>query len=308
MRDDVPTLDTLTFTPVEAENVLKSLKPGKATGPDHINNRLFKELSRSLSSPLCELFNFSVSSGKVPDIWKRANITPIFKMDDASDPSYYRPISLLSCIGKVLEKLVYKYVFNFFRANAVITALQSGFMPGDSTVNQLVDVYICTFCKALDEGKQVRAIFCDISKAFDRVWHAGLLFKLSLAGIKGQLLDRFSDYLDNRFQRVVVPGAQSDWIGIKAGVPQGSILGPLLFLIYINDIVEDIGSVIRLFADDTSLYLVVDNPIDAANVLNSNLNTVRYIYGQKHGLLPLILLSLNVSYFPENTTNLCIHH
>ena len=124
----------------------------------------------------------------------------------------------MNCIGKVLEKLVHKYVFYFFRDNAVITALQSGFMPGDSTVYQLVDVYN-TFCKALDEGKEVRAIFCDISEPFDRVWHEGLLFKLSLAGIKGQLLDWFSDYLDNRFQRVVVPGAQSDWIGIKAGVP-----------------------------------------------------------------------------------------
>ena len=123
----------------------------------------------------------------------------------------------MSCIGKVLENLVHKYVFNFFRDNAVITALQSGFMPGDSTVNQLVDVYN-TFCEALDEGKEVRAIFCDInkdfdifcdiSKAFDRVWHAGL-FKLSLVGIKGQLLDWFSDYFDNRFKRVVVPGAKS---------------------------------------------------------------------------------------------------
>ena len=273
MQDDVPSLDTLNFTPVDVENVLKSLKTGKATGPDHINNRILKELSRPLSSPLCELFNFSVSSGKVPDFWKQANITPIFKKDDASDPSNYRPISLLSCIGNVLEKLVHKYVFNFFRDNAVITAFQSGVMPGDSTVNQLVDVYN-TFCKTLDEGKEVRAMLCDISKAFDRVWHAGIPFKLSLAGIKGQLLDWFSDYFDNRFQRVVVPGAQSDWIGIKAGVPQGSILGPLLFLIYIHDIVEYIGSIIRLFADDTSLYLVVDNPIDAANILNSDLNKI----------------------------------
>ena len=175
VHDNESTLDTLNFTPIEVENVLKSLKTGKATGPDHINNRILKELSRPLSSPLCELFNFSVSSGKVPDIWKQANITPIFKKDDASDPSNYRPFSLLSCIEKVLEKLVHKYVFNFIRDNAVITAMQSGFMPGDSTVNQLVDVYN-TFCKALDEGKEVRAIFCDISKAFDRVWHEGLLF------------------------------------------------------------------------------------------------------------------------------------
>ena len=218
-------MDTLNFTPAEVENVLKSLKTGKAIGPDHINNRILKELSHPLSSPLCELFNFSVSSGKVPDIWKQANITPIFKRDDASDPSNYRPISLLSCIGKVLEKFVHKYVFNFFRDNAVKTALQSGFMPGDSTVNQLVDVYN-TFCKALDEGKEVRAIFCDTSKAFDRVWHASLLFKLSLADIKRQLLNWFSDYLDNRFQRVLVPGAQSDWIGINMFCAKWTIYGP----------------------------------------------------------------------------------
>ena len=134
VQDDVPTLGTLNFTPVEVETVSKSLKTGKATGPDHINNRILKELSRPLSSPLCELFNFSVSSGKVPDIWKQANITPIVKMDGASDPSNYMPIALLSCIGKVLEKLGHKYVFNFFCDNAVITALQSGFMHGDSTV------------------------------------------------------------------------------------------------------------------------------------------------------------------------------
>ena len=279
---------------VEVAHVLKSLKTGKSTGPDYIYNRILKELNRPLSSPLCELFIFSVSSGKVPDIWKQAIITSIFKNDDASDLSNYRPISLLSCIGKVLEKLEHKYVSKFFRDDVVITTLQLGFMPGDSTVNQVVDVYN-TFCKALAESKEVRAIFCVISKAFDSVWHVGLLFKLSLAGIKGQQLDWFSDYLDNRFQKVVVPGAQPDWIGIRAGVPQGSTLGPLLFLIYINDILEDIGSVIRLFADDTSLYLVVDNPIGAANVLNSDLNKIRL--WTKNGLLPLILLSLKCLLF-----------
>ena len=99
------------------------------------------------------------------DNWKQANITPINKKDDSSDPSNYRPISLLSAVGKGLEKLVHKYVFNFFRDNGII---QSGFVPGDSSVNQLIDIYN-TFCKALDEGKEVRAIFCDVSKAFDRV-------------------------------------------------------------------------------------------------------------------------------------------
>ena len=106
--------------------------------------------------------------GKVPSIWKQANVSPIYKKDDPSVVSNYRPISLLSTVGKILERIVHKHILNFFQEHHIITTLQSGFVPGDSTVNQLVDIYN-TFCKALDDGKEVRAIFCDISKAFDRV-------------------------------------------------------------------------------------------------------------------------------------------
>ena len=262
-----------TFTPTEVESVLKSLKTGKAAGPDAINNRLLIELAQPLASPLCDLFNFSLLSGKVPDIWKIANVTPIHKKNDPNDVSNYRPISLLSTIGKGIEKLVHKHVFNFFRDNEILTALQSGFVEGDSTVNQLVDIYN-TFCKAFDDGKEVRAIFFDISKAFDTVWHQGLLYKLQTVGITGSLLLWFTDYLHNRKQRVVLPGGISDWTTISAGVPQGSILGPLQFLIYINDIVEDINSFIRLFADDTSLYVIVENPLVSAEILNSDIAKV----------------------------------
>ena len=146
-------------------------------------------------------------------------------------------------------------------------------MPGDSTVNQLIDVYN-TFCKALEESKEVRAIFCDISKAFDRVWHKGLLFKLRSVGISGTLLQWLASYLNNRKQRVVLPGATSRWIFTDAVFPQGSILGPFLFLVYINDIVENINSKIRLFTDDTNLFIIVDNPIDAARKLNSDLEAI----------------------------------
>ena len=134
--------------------------------------------------------------------------------------------------------------------------------------NQLTYLYN-TFSQALDTGKEERVVFCDISKAFDRVWHAGLIHKLRAAGISGQILKWFVSYLENRKQRVVLPGGESGWNYIHAGVPQDSILGPLLFLLYINDIVNEIGSNIRLFADDTSLFIIVENPNQAAEILNS---------------------------------------
>ena len=172
-----------------------------------------------------------------------------------------------------MEKIIHKHILNFFNEKNVISCLQSGFVSGNSTFNQLVDIYN-TFCKAPDESKEVRAVFCDISKAFGRVWHKGILFKLRKAGINGELLDWLLNYLTNRKQRVVIPGAVSKWAFIKADVPQGSILGPLLFPLYINDIEVDIHANIRLFADDTSLYMIVDNPNETARIMNADLEII----------------------------------
>ena len=159
--------------------------------------------------------------------------------------------------------------------NTIITisSLQSGLLPGDSTVNQLAYLYN-TFCQTLDAGKEIR-VFCDISKAFDRVWHSVYLLKLQATGATGEVLAWFKSYLSNRKQRIVLPGAVSDLVFIQAGVPQaGSILGPLLFLLYINDIVHDIGSNIRLFADDTSLFIIVEDAITSAACLNNDLDKI----------------------------------
>ena len=185
----------------------------------------------------------------------------------------YRPISLISVVGKCMERCVYKHIYNYLLIHILITCHQSGFTPGDSAINQLL--YLTNeFGKALDDGKEIRVIFCDISRAFDRVWHRGLLHKLESIGIGGPLLMWLASYLQDRKQRVVINNSFSDWKNINAGVPQGSILGPLLFLIFINDIVDDIQSTVKLFADDTSLYLIVDEPNTAVETLNNDLSKI----------------------------------
>lgn len=266
-------LDNIILTPLEVEAILKILPIGKASGPDGMSNRILRELACELSVPLCSLFNQSLRTGLIPTSFKEANVCPVPKKGDMTSISNFRPISLLNSLSKVLERLVFKYLYNHLNDNDLISSLQSGFIPGDSTINQLTFLYN-TFCQALDAGKEVRAVFCDVSKAFDRVWHSGLLFKLQAAGVTGQVLAWFENYLSNRKQRVILPGAVSDWVFIKAGVPQGSILGPMLFLLYINDIVHDIGSNIRLFADDTSLFIIVDNPMNAAARLTLDLEKI----------------------------------
>ena len=172
-----------------------------------------------------------------------------------------------------MERCVHKHLFNYISRNNLLTPFQSGFIPGDSTTTQLLHIYH-TFCEAVDNGKEVRVVFCDISKAFHRVWHEGLLYKLAAMGISDYLLRWFTSDLSGRRQRVVIDGIVSDLASILAGVPQGSILGPLLFLVYINDIVRNINSSIRLFADDTSLYIIVENPQSAVHSLNIDLETI----------------------------------
>ena len=256
----------LVITPLEIEAVLKNLPLGKAVGSDDINNRILRELAHELSFPICSLLNHSLQLGIFPDIWKDALVSL-----KAASVSNYRPI--LSCLEKVPERVVFKHLYNHFRDNNILSPLQSGFIPGDSTTNQLTFLYN-TFCQALDMGKEVRVVFCDVSKAFDRVWHKGLHCTLKAAGVSGSRLSWFNSYLSERRQRVIIPGTQSEWNYTHAGVPQGSILGPLLFLLYINDVVQDIGSNIRPFADDTSLSLIVEIPDTAAATLNSDLEKV----------------------------------
>ena len=271
---NIPILDSIVLTERNVEDILKTLDTSKAMGPDLINPRILKEASRELSVPLCMLFNISLHMNIFPSQWKIANVVPVFKKNDPQKVNNYRPISLLCIISKVFEKCIYKYLHNFILDNNLLSSHQSGFRKGDSTINQLLFLYN-EFSRALDEGKEVRTVFFDISKAFDRVWQKGLLYKIESLGIKGNFLLWVKSYLSGRKQRVVINGKESTVLDLKAGVPQGSILGPLFFLIFINYIVNDIGCRIKLFADDTSLYIIIEHPDTAAQILNEDLEKVR---------------------------------
>ena len=249
----------------EVFDQLSNLNPNKPPGPDGISPKVLYEIKDGICKPLTLLYNYSLLYKKVPHAWKVSHVTPVFKGKGSShEPVNYRPISLTSVVCKIMEKILFKHLYNFMKDNNLLTKYQSGFQPGDGTINQLIDIYN-TIISCLDQGKDVRFIFCDISKAFDKVWHSGLLFKLRFYGIHQSLIDWIADYLGDRSQKVVLDGFSSTNTGITAGVPQGSVLGPFLFLLYINDIVDNIYNHIRLFADDTSLFAVIDNNLDTVS-------------------------------------------
>ena len=164
-------------------------------------------------------------------------------------------------------------MFKFFKENNLISPKHSGFKPGDSCINQLISITHEIY-ESLDAGLEVRSVFLDISKAFDKVWHEGVFFKLSQNGTSGNLLKLLTDFLKNRKQRATLNGQASFWTEVNAGVAQGSILGALLFLIYINDLPDGLSSNIKLFADDTSLFSVVYDIHSSASDLNKDLKTI----------------------------------
>ena len=238
-----------------------------------ISIRMLKLCGEAICRPLNIIFKTCLNTGKFPSEWKKGNVVPIHKKDDKQNVKNYRPVSLLPICGKIFERLIYNVMYDFLTENDLLSPNQSGFRSGDSCINQLLSINH-EILNAFDKGLEVRGIFLDISKAFDKVWHDGLIFKLRQNGISGDIINILQDFLRNRKQRVVLNGQCSSWADVNAGVPQGSILGPLLFLIYINDLSDGLKSECKLFADDTSLFSVVHDINTSASDLNEDFEKI----------------------------------
>ena len=241
------------MTETALKEALSKLNSNKSAGPDNIHARVLKEMAPVIARPLTILFNKCYEEGKIPDDWKRANVTCIFKKGSKSDPGNYRPVSLTSIIGKIAEKFVKNAMYDFLQNQKFFTDNQYGFRTKKSCVTQLIEV-MDDLTEYIDNYEDVDIIYLDFMKAFDKVPHERLLKKIQACGIRGAIYNYISNFLNNRQQRVCCNDDKSEWTAVTSGIPQGSILGPLLFIIYINDLPEDLSNNCKMFADDTKLY------------------------------------------------------
>ena len=228
-------------------------------------------IATPLSFPLTKIFNNMFAEGVFPDIFKIAHVTPIYKRSGLkSDKSNWRPISLLPTLSKIAESVMHSRLLLHFTENNVISQKQAAYLKGDSTIQQLI--YIVHMIRTNWTKKNImQGVFLDVSAAFDKAWHAGLIAKLEQVKVGGQFLELFKSYLSDRKQVVTIDGCKSEIKLLQAGVPQGSRLGPLLWILYVNDILEDIESEILLFADDTCMFVPGKTHEETVEILNRDL-------------------------------------
>ena len=258
-------LSNIEITPDCVEKKLKQLKACKSAGPDRIHPRVLKELASPLSTPLSILFQRSLECGELPDAWREGTITPIFKKGAKDKPGNYRPVSLTSVVCKVMESIIRDQIIIHMKNNSLLSPHQHGFISGRSCMTQLLEV-MEVWTKILDEKGSIDTIFFDFMKAFDSVPHRRLAAKWKAYGITGKVSNWLEAFLSNRRQRVNVNNNHSTWKNVLSGVPQGSVIGPILFVIYINDLPEMVEHTIKLFADDTKLFTKVSTIEDCSGL------------------------------------------
>jgi len=260
----------VTITEAEVRNKLKDLNPNKSPGPDKIYPKVLKELHNELAEPIAQLFNKSFNEGKIPKDWKQAEITSIFKKGNRSSTNNYRPVSLTCILCKVMESFVRDKIQSHMEGLNLYCKCQHGFRQGRSCITQLLEV-MDDFSNFADNGQDFDVIYLDFKKAFDSVPHERLLIKIKSYGIDGKLHSWIKDFLNERSQYVKVQNEYSGTRKVTSGIPQGSILGPVLFLIFINDLPECIDSLSEIFADDTKTF----NTCDKSDVIQEDLNALQ---------------------------------
>jgi len=265
-----PKAPDITITRNGVEKLLQSLNPHKSPGPDGISPKILKELSAELAPILTRIFAYSLNTGTIPEDWRKANVSPIYKKGNRYSAENYRPISLTCICCKLLEHIVTSAIMTHGEANNILYPLQHGFRKGRSCETQLLE-FTDEVTKNLENGQQTDVLVMDFSRAFDKVSHSLLINKLKHYGIQGRTVRWIQAFLSNRTQSVVLEGETSDPVNVASGVPQGSVLGPALFLYYINDIPDGLHSKTRLFADDTISYLAISNNSDC-NTLQTDLD------------------------------------
>lgn len=258
---ETDTIHDIDITEVGVLKLLQSLDPHKASGPDGISPRVLRELATELSPVLTLIFRSSLKNDAVPADWRTAFVTPAFKKGERSCPANYRPISLTSVVCKMMEHIVTSTIMQFCEDQNILCPEQHGFRKGRSCETQLLGL-VDEITYDLERGKQTDLVIMDFAKAFDKVSHSLLLHKLNYYGIRGHINAWIQDFLLQRQQAVVVDGAQSSYVPVESGVPQGSVLGPSLFLLYINDLPRQTSSRSRLFADDTICQRTILEPSD----------------------------------------------
>ena len=264
-----PELSTFKVDEEDVKKDLKNLKPNKSPGIDGIHPRVLIETAEQVAHPITLIFKKSIDAGELPSHWLQALITPIFKKGSKTAAENYRPVSLTCILCKVLEKLIVKQIISHIRENQLVSLRQHGFTTGKSTTTNLLEV-LNIWTEALMHHIPVDVLYLDYRKAFDTVPHRRLLNQVRSFGITGEALGWIEAFLSNRKQKVRVNGSESQWAPVLSGIPQGSILGPILFSLFVNDLPGEVKGLISLFADDSKMYIPLSSD-DSAIQLQEDL-------------------------------------